>query len=355
MEEVKDLYDVDLQKIKEELNKIGAKSVLLQAPLGFKRQMLVLGKFLSSLGIEVAYSGRPCWGGCDLATYEAKLAKADAIVHLGHAMFVRHHEIPTIYVECRYSDPSPLYPVVDKAVALMGHRKVVGLGMTVQWLNFLDRVRSYLSRRGYEVIVGKPKGWLVHEGQVLGCDYRALKQVEDKVEVFLIVGSTFHALGLALISKKEVIVADPHSGKASSMSEMAKTFLMKRYIQIERFKSCDNVGIIVSEKPGQKRMGLAKKIESLLKSSGKYASIVIADEITESLIEDNPFEGYVNTACPRLSIEDQARFSKPLLLPSEVAVALGYLTWEEVLDKGLLLEESLYPAMFSRKGVRKSC
>jgi len=39
----------------------------------------------------------------------------------------------------------------------------------------------------------------------------------------------------------------------------------------------------------------------------------------------------VNTACPRLSIEDQERLRKPILLPMEVAVALSKASWGEII------------------------
>ena len=43
------------------------------------------------------------------------------------------------------------------------------------------------------------------------------------------------------------------------------------------------------------------------------------------------YEAFVNTACPRLSIEDQNRFKKPILLPMELAVALNRVSWEEII------------------------
>jgi len=48
----------------------------------------------------------------------------------------------------------------------------------------------------------------------------------------------------------------------------------------------------------------------------------------------------VNTACPRLSVEDQERFRVPVLLPGEVLVALDVVRWDELLRRGLL---SSYP------------
>jgi 2-(3-amino-3-carboxypropyl)histidine synthase len=47
-------------------------------------------------------------------------------------------------------------------------------------------------------------------------------------------------------------------------------------------------------------------------------------------------DAYVNTACPRISLDDAQRFKKPVLMPNEVLVIVGKLSWEELCKKGLL-------------------
>jgi 2-(3-amino-3-carboxypropyl)histidine synthase len=47
-------------------------------------------------------------------------------------------------------------------------------------------------------------------------------------------------------------------------------------------------------------------------------------------------DAYVNTACPRLSLDDASRFRKPVLTPNEALVVAGELTWEELCRRGLL-------------------
>ena len=41
------------------------------------------------------------------------------------------------------------------------------------------------------------------------------------------------------------------------------------------------------------------------------------------------FDAYVNTACPRLALDDQSRFPVPLLSPAEFEIALGLRKWED--------------------------
>jgi 2-(3-amino-3-carboxypropyl)histidine synthase len=47
-------------------------------------------------------------------------------------------------------------------------------------------------------------------------------------------------------------------------------------------------------------------------------------------------DAFVNTACPRISLDDAARFRKPILTVNEALVVVGKLSWEELCRKGLL-------------------
>jgi 2-(3-amino-3-carboxypropyl)histidine synthase len=62
-----------------------------------------------------------------------------------------------------------------------------------------------------------------------------------------------------------------------------------------------------------------------------------AREITpEMMLEFPSVEAYVNTACPRISLDDASKFKKPVLTINEALVVVGELSWEELCRKGLL-------------------
>jgi 2-(3-amino-3-carboxypropyl)histidine synthase len=46
------------------------------------------------------------------------------------------------------------------------------------------------------------------------------------------------------------------------------------------------------------------------------------------LIDFYPVDAFVNTACPRIAIDDSVRYAKPLLTPFELEVVLGDKKWE---------------------------
>jgi 2-(3-amino-3-carboxypropyl)histidine synthase len=45
-------------------------------------------------------------------------------------------------------------------------------------------------------------------------------------------------------------------------------------------------------------------------------------------------EAFVNTACPRISMDDPSKFKKPVLTVNEALVVVGELSWEELCRKG---------------------
>jgi len=53
------------------------------------------------------------------------------------------------------------------------------------------------------------------------------------------------------------------------------------------------------------------------------------------LMEFPTVEAYVNTACPRVSLDDASKFQKPVLTVNEALVVVGELSWEELCRKDL--------------------
>jgi 2-(3-amino-3-carboxypropyl)histidine synthase len=45
-------------------------------------------------------------------------------------------------------------------------------------------------------------------------------------------------------------------------------------------------------------------------------------------------DAFINTACPRISLDDAPNFGKPLLSLNETLVLLGEMKWEDLLRRG---------------------
>lgn len=329
------LYDFEEEKVKQQILKLKARTVLIQLPEGLKPEVPRILKTIEKLGATAIVSADPCYGACDIATTEAEALGADLIIHYGHSKLLKHERVPTLYVEARAV--IEVTTAVEKALPLMQDRRNIGLTTTIQHVQTLDTVREMLIHKGKTVVIGDA-GRLNYPGQVIGCDYSNARSVAKDVDAFLFVGGgRFHALGVAVSTSKPTIVADPYEKTAYAINEEAEKIIRQRWACIEEAKKAKSFAVLVGLKPGQKRLEEALNLKRKLEEHGKIAYIFAAREINPELIMEFPtIEAYVNTACPRISLDDASKFRKPVLTPNEMLVAVGELSWEELCRRGLL-------------------
>jgi 2-(3-amino-3-carboxypropyl)histidine synthase len=121
------------------------------------------------------------------------------------------------------------------------------------------------------------------------------------------------------------------------MSRERERIILRRYAAIELAKKAENFGVILGMKPGQHDPAAAAEIKKEISCRGRTACMIVADEVTPELLLDfEDVQAFVNTACPRLSLDDAERFIKPILSPKEALVAVGSLNWEDMLEQGFL-------------------
>jgi 2-(3-amino-3-carboxypropyl)histidine synthase len=327
-------FDFEEERIKQQITKLGAKRVLLQLPEGLKPEGPRLAKIIEKTGALPIISADPCYGACDLATAEAERLGIDLIVHFGHSKLVKHEKVPTVYVEARAT--VKVGEAVEKAVPLLSKYGKIGLATTVQHVQTLDEAREILVRAGKTVVVGDA-GRVNYSGQVIGCDYSNVKSVANDVEAFLfIAGGLFHALGIALNTSKPTIIADPYENRAYSIDKEAQKVLKQRWACIEEAEHAKTFGVLVGLKLGQKRLDEALKIKEIAEKNGKTAFLFAIREILpEALMEFPSVDAYVNTACPRISLDTPSKFLKPVLTVNEFMVVAGENSWETLLKNGL--------------------
>jgi len=326
-------FDFEEERIKQEITKFGAKRVLLQFPEGLKPEGPRIAKIVEKAGALPIISADPCYGACDIAVNEAEGLGVDLIVHFGHAKLMIS-KIPTIYVEARST--VAVKEAVEKALPLLSNYSKIGLATTVQHLDTLKQARTILLKAGKTVIIGTCEQ-MSYPGQVTGCNYGNVKSIADQVDVFLFIGGgMFHALGIALSTSKPTFIADPYDNRAFSINDEAQKIIKQRWACVQEALNAKTLGVLVGSKPGQKHLDEALVIKEIAKQHEKTAYLLTVKEIIpETLLEFPSIDAYVNTACPRISIEAPQKFSKPMLTINEFMVAIGEYSWENMLKKGL--------------------
>lgn len=329
-------YNLEIERLIDEIARRRARRILIQIPDGLKPRAASLSNIIESrTSAETFLSSSSCYGACDIALEQAKLLRADLIVHYGHTQFTLGDSVPIIFLDAR-SDLD-LVSLLRKAEDEVSRWKKVGVATTVQHLDALKTVKDQLATRGIQAVIAPRGGHNIHDGQIVGCDYTPLKIIADEVESFLVIGSKFHGLGASLAVSKPVVLADPYSNRVTDMDKERERIIQRRYASIDQAKEAKNFGVILCTKTGQYNPAGAAAIKRQISNRGRTVCTIVADEITPDLLLNfEEVQVFVNTACPRLSLDDADRFAKPILSPKEALVTVGEMEWKNLLEQGFL-------------------
>ncbi|MCI4434661.1 MAG: diphthamide biosynthesis enzyme Dph2 [Thermoplasmata archaeon] len=311
-------YLIDWESIVDELKRKNAKKVLIELPEGVKSGIFEIEERLKDF--DLAFSGENVYGACDTIN---DMEGFDAVLHFGHSRIPNlNYSDKVIFVEMRRR-----VHIDESKFEIPGFTRI-GLLATIQYLDLLPKISDILKRQGKSGIISRGDERLTYPGQVLGCDFSAATMIKDKVDCFLVIADgEFHANGIAISTGKETFALDPNTGIIKKID--TETFIRKRYAMVEKAMNAKNIGIIVSKKIGQKRFNLAKFLKEKIEGSGRKASIIMMDEITPQKLANFPFDIYVNTACPRISLDDAEIYDFKIVTPQEIYLAIG----EKPLDK----------------------
>tara|TARA_Y100000310_G_scaffold124700_1_gene123407 strand:+ start:32805 stop:33539 length:735 start_codon:yes stop_codon:yes gene_type:complete len=200
----------------------------------------------------------------------------------------------------------------EETLLYLSKFKKVALYASVQFVSLLDRVKEQLEEINVEWVISKASRTSI-EGQLLGCNNYGLN-LDKEVDCFLYVGDgKFHPLALVygqkdIVERKEVVVNDPLQKKMFLLSVDDVSGILQKYrASLIKFMSSDTVGVIHTIKPGQEQFKASIPLENKFPNKKFYH--FIDNNINFNHLEDFPFiQVWVNTACPRVGLDDQEKF-----------------------------------------------
>ncbi len=287
------------------------KVILVNAPGGLLRQTKeLMEQVRKRYGVTAILSGDSCFGICDTVDDEVGKLQADLALHIGHNAAVERASEHTYLIDA--VDDVEFSGVMETAAKALAPYRRVGLATFSQHLHQLHPVREALEARGFQVRVGKGNN-LMLEGQVFGCDFSTAFPIRDEVDAFALLGeSEFHAVGLALATGKPTFMLDPYMEEVTDMKEAAEERLKKAILAVYKARDARVFGVITGLKEGQKMLGRSRWISKRLEMSGRKVVQLAMREVTaERLAPHREIEAFVQTACPRISI-DGFTFDRPV-------------------------------------------
>jgi 2-(3-amino-3-carboxypropyl)histidine synthase len=264
---------------------------------------------------------------------EAKSVNADLIVHFGHAKFI-DSKFPILYIEI--IDDFDIKELLEKSLENLKDYKKIGLSYSVQHKHEVKNVIEFYKNNGIEVILSEKKGFAAYPGHVIGCEFSGLKIIANDVEAFLVIGNNFHSMGAAIAVEKPVYLLDVYNNEITPMGNVRDKILKQRIMSIDKFKQAKKVAIISEVKPGQK-FGSPKFLIDKIRAAGKDVITVTMSEFSpDKLMNFYDVEAFVELACPRIAIDDFAKYPRPILTMKECLVAVGEKSYDDFLSEGVI-------------------
>ncbi len=329
-------YYIPLDKVVEQIKESGAKRVGIQFPNGLRDRAWETAACIEAhTDATTVISGDLCFGACDLVDRDLIEMDVDLLVHFGHfemPHLAHQYKMPVFYVPVHTA--MPLLPAAEAALQeLKG--KTIAVTTVAQHSDKLDGIIDYLTANGVTCKTSRGDARLYNVGQLIGCNYTAATSLEDEIDAYLYLGTgDFHPLGLAMSTTKDVICADPFTKEVRVLSGTRDKFLRQRWANIAKARNAQTFGILVSTKTGQMRTAQALKVKEMLEEAGREAYIIaLRDVIPEHMIYFRNVDAFVAAACPRVAIDDQSRYDRPILTIQEVKAVLDPAASDYVFDE----------------------
>ncbi|KAK5640055.1 hypothetical protein RI129_010866 [Pyrocoelia pectoralis] len=321
-------YNFEIPKTIWRIQELKAKTVALQMPEG----LLIFATTISDIirdftDADTIIMGDVTYGACCIDDLTAKALGVDLLVHYGHSCLIPIDpksalKLLYIFVDIKID----VLHFTDTLKHNFSKDKVLGFVSTIQFVATLQAASTYLQECGYSVRLSQSKP--LSPGEVLGCTAPSLQDVD----VIVYLGDGRFHLEAAMIANPttDAYRYDPYSKKFTREYYDHKEMRTVRRKAIQNSIHADNFGVILGTLGRQGNLTVAHHLEKRLRECRKNTVFILLSEIFPAKLElFTHLNAFVQTACPRLSIDWGQAFAKPLLTPYEAAVVFQGTEWNE--------------------------
>lgn len=209
------------------------------------------------------------------------------------------------------------------ALNFFKEKKVSSVALFASIQFSIKNIKKQLTSLGIKVNTTKAKR-TSKEIQILGCDTYSdsfAKPIIRNSDMVLYVGDGYFHPKAILLSQvgekiqKDVFIWNPLLMKLTILKkEEIKKQVQRRQRNLRMFLNSKTVGILVTLKPGQQYLKEAINLKNSLVSQNKKVYIFIGNDLDPNHLQNYPFiESWVNTACPRIGLDDIINIPEPII------------------------------------------
>jgi len=303
---------IDENKIISEIKQVKPAAILLSCPDGYLPQVQQLAsKIEKEYNVRTIISADPTYGCCDIMDDDASRLGTDLAFHIGHNSAIKRIGKRTVLIDI-YEDVD-FTKVIKESLSSLKKYNRLGICTISQYLHQLGKTKKTLEEAGFKICIGEGQERLL-DGQIMGCRFGPAFNIRDKIDALVFLGqSRFHAIGVALSTGRPTIMLDPYLTIAEDVTPLAEKWLKRSILQLYNARDAERFGVIIGLREGQNLFKRAMQIRSKLLEYGKVVQPITLREITdERLVIFKNIDAFIQTACPRISIDGET-FSKPIL------------------------------------------
>lgn len=333
---------INENEVIQRIKKHRYRKLLFQGPDGLRNQLVQLAQKITGKveDIEIIIDGERDFGACDIPYDKAIRMGVDAIFHFGHAKFPATKEqlisiikrVPVEYFPV-YDDKEVGREIINKLISKLGEGRLIAAVYSVQYKEQFLEILKELKRRRIAIANMMMNHIDLEKWRVIGCDIGLIGEVADKVDgVIVVSGGLFHALGVGLYSGLPTLMVDIPRGEVYNIEREIIRYRSLIAHNISRARDGDNFGVIVSNKSFQYNYSTAKFIHNYIVNKLRKKSVILTlNFINNEELEYFPsIDIFVQTACPRVSIDDITSFKRPILNIEQFLIFIGKKSFEEV-------------------------
>ena len=335
-------YNFEIHKTVWHVRKNNSTCVALQFPEGLLMFSCVISHIIQTFTeAETLILGDVTYGACCVDDFTARALGADMLVHYGHSCLIPIDTtlIKMLYVFVDIRIDTKHFIETVKTNFKQGQRLV--LCSTIQFVSSLQASVQELQPL-FSVTIPQVKP--LSPGELLGCTSPKIDPGMVDAIVYLADGR-FH-LESVMISNPSIpaYMYNPYDKKFTKESYDHSMMQTLRKEAISLAVQAKTYGVIFGTLGRQGSPDILNHLVAQLEEGGKKYVVIALSEITQEKLDAfDDIEVFVQTSCPRLSIDWGSQFKKPLLTPYELSVALNKVRWQNIYPMDFYANESLGP------------